>query len=271
MGTEIGIGNGTARERGSGTCREGTIGAETMVALVVVVVVVGRAWRGSSTRNTGGTMIGAVSSGTMMSVVTVEGMKRAHLLVGEGAEAEVVGHGKTLGVVLRQRGGCRLPKGVFPCHSADARPLDGMSMHQGMSSILPCKRNKLVGEHRHVGNSSDYKSIGLFNLPSANHTQVLPILGIPGLPPPIPVQTFRMGIGSNSNLSRQSRRLYISSITSDVNKQNLADFFNSMIEMSIGTGGPGKPVLAVQCNYEKDYAFVRVGDTAIWLNPVTLT
>jgi len=70
-----------------------------------------------------------------------------------------------------------------------------------------------------------------------------------------------MGIGSNPNLSRQSRRLYIGSITSDVNEQNLADFFNSkMIEMSIGTGGPGKPVLAVQCNYEKDYAFVEVSD-----------
>ena len=68
-----------------------------------------------------------------------------------------------------------------------------------------------------------------------------------------------MGIGSNPNLSRQSRRLYIGSITSDVNEQNLADFFNSkMIEMGIGTGGPGNPVLAVQCNYEKNYAFVEV-------------
>jgi splicing factor U2AF subunit len=100
---------------------------------------------------------------------------------------------------------------------------------------------------------------GLFNLPGANRTQVPPILGIAGLPPPIPVQTFGMGIGSNPNLSRQSRRLYIGSITPEVNEQNLADFFNSkMIEMEIGTGGPGNPVLAVQCNYEKNYAFVEV-------------
>ncbi|KAG1741171.1 hypothetical protein EDB19DRAFT_1634809 [Suillus lakei] len=99
---------------------------------------------------------------------------------------------------------------------------------------------------------------GLFNLPGANRTQVPPILGIAGLPPPIPVQTFGMGIGSNPNLSRQSRRLYIGSITPEVNEQNLADFFNSkMIEMDIGTGGPGNPVLAVQCNYEKNYAFVE--------------
>jgi len=126
MGTEIGIGNSTARERGSGTHREGTIGTETMVAPVAVVVV-GRAWRGSSMRNTGGTMISAMSSGTMMNVVTIEGVKRVRLLAGVGVGA--VEHGKTLAVALRQRGGRRLLKGVFPCHSADARPLDGTSMH----------------------------------------------------------------------------------------------------------------------------------------------
>lgn len=68
-----------------------------------------------------------------------------------------------------------------------------------------------------------------------------------------------MGIGGNPNLSRQSRRLYIGSITPEVNEQNLADFFNDkMKEMNIGTGQPGNPVLAVQCNYEKSYAFVEV-------------
>jgi hypothetical protein len=75
----------------------------------------------------------------------------------------------------------------------------------------------------------------------------------------MPVQSFGMGVGGNPNLSRQSRRLYIGSITPEINEQNLADFFNSkMIEMNIGTGGPVKPVLAVQCNYEKNYAFVEV-------------
>ncbi|KAJ7245108.1 hypothetical protein B0H12DRAFT_788593 [Mycena haematopus] len=74
----------------------------------------------------------------------------------------------------------------------------------------------------------------------------------------MPVQTFGMGMGGNPNLSRQSRRLYIGSITPEVTEQNLADFFNvKMEEMKIGTGGPGNPVLAVQCNYEKNYAFVE--------------
>lgn len=128
---------------------------------------------------------------------------------------------------------------------------------------LSQRRRKASGWDVHAPGYEQYsamqaKQTGLFNLPGANRTQVPPILGIPGLPPPIPVQTFGMGIGSNPNLSRQSRRLYIGSITPEVNEQNLADFFNSkMIEMSIGTGGPGKPVLAVQCNYEKNYAFVE--------------
>jgi len=75
----------------------------------------------------------------------------------------------------------------------------------------------------------------------------------------MPVQTFGMGMGVNPNLSRQSRRLYIGSITPDINEQNLAEFFNNkMLEMKIGTGAPGNPVLAVQCNYEKNYAFVEV-------------
>jgi len=150
MGIEMGSGSSTVRERETGTCPKGTIGTETMVAPVVGHC----AWRGNSMRNIGGTTIGATSSGTMMSMVTVKGVKRACLLAGAGAE--VVGHGKTLAVALHQRGGRQLPKGVFPCHSTDTRPLDGTSMCQGMSSILPCRRSKLVGESLHMCNSSDY-------------------------------------------------------------------------------------------------------------------
>uniref|UniRef100_A0A0W0G9W3 Splicing factor U2AF subunit n=1 Tax=Moniliophthora roreri TaxID=221103 RepID=A0A0W0G9W3_MONRR len=125
------------------------------------------------------------------------------------------------------------------------------------------RRRKASGWDVHAPGYEQYtamqaKQTGLFNLPGANRTQIPPILGIPGLPPPMPVQTFGMGIGSNPNLSRQSRRLYIGSITPEVTEQNLAEFFNQkMAEMNIGTGAPGNPVLAVQCNYEKNYAFVE--------------
>lgn len=88
----------------------------------------------------------------------------------------------------------------------------------------------------------------------------------------MPVQSFGMGIGGNPNLSRQSRRLYIGSITQEVNEQNLADFFNAkMMEMNIGTGASGNPVLAVQCNYEKNYAFVEVSQMMFRCGPNPLT
>ncbi|KAJ3790431.1 hypothetical protein GGU11DRAFT_830824 [Lentinula aff. detonsa] len=128
---------------------------------------------------------------------------------------------------------------------------------------LSQRRRKASGWDVHAPGYEQYsamqaKQTGLFNLPGANRTQIPPILGIAGLPPPMPVQTFGMGIGANPNLSRQSRRLYIGSITPEVNEQNLAEFFNQkMAEMNIGTSTPGPPVLAVQCNYEKNYAFVE--------------
>ncbi|TRM65301.1 hypothetical protein BD626DRAFT_488319 [Schizophyllum amplum] len=128
---------------------------------------------------------------------------------------------------------------------------------------LSQRKRKATGWDIHAMGYEQYsamqaKQTGLFNLPGANRTQIPPILGIPGLPPPMPVASFGMGIGGNPNLSRQSRRLYIGSITPEINEHNLADFFNSkMTEMNIGTGGPGNPVLAVQCNYEKNYAFVE--------------
>ncbi|KAG6879240.1 hypothetical protein C0992_004233 [Termitomyces sp. T32_za158] len=128
---------------------------------------------------------------------------------------------------------------------------------------LSQRKRKATGWDVHAPGYEQYsalqaKQTGLFNLPGANRTQVPPILGVAGLPPPMPVPSFGMGIGGNPNLSRQSRRLYIGSITPEVTDHNLAEFFNTkMIEMAIGTGGPGNPVLAVQCNYEKNYAFVE--------------
>ncbi|KAF8909409.1 hypothetical protein CPB84DRAFT_1766065 [Gymnopilus junonius] len=150
-----------------------------------------------------------------------------------------------------------------------AKGRDGMGTPERRSPTpegavpLSQRKRKASGWDVHAPGYEQYsamqaKQTGLFNLPGANRTQIPPILGIAGLPPPMPVQTFGMGIGVNPNLSRQSRRLYIGSITPDVNEQNLADFFNAkMNEMNIGTGAAGNPVLAVQCNYEKNYAFVE--------------
>ncbi|KAH7106043.1 hypothetical protein BKA62DRAFT_809497 [Auriculariales sp. MPI-PUGE-AT-0066] len=67
------------------------------------------------------------------------------------------------------------------------------------------------------------------------------------------------GFGPSPNLARQSRRLYIGSITPEITEQNLTTFFNQkMREMNLGQQNvAGDPVLAVQVNYEKNYAFVE--------------
>ena len=102
MGTGIERGSGMAIEIKSGTCHDEMIGAETIVAVVVEVVLV-HALRGSM-RNPDGRMIDAASSGAMVIiVVTIEGAKRAHLLA-EVVVAVAVEHGKML-VVPHQRGG----------------------------------------------------------------------------------------------------------------------------------------------------------------------
>ena len=92
---------------------------------------------------------------------------------------------------------------------------------------------------------------GLFNLPGANRSHGPQIIGF-GAHPPIPT-----GLVPNTNLARQSRRLYLGSITSLADEDNIALFFNAkMREMGLAQG-PGNPVLAVQVNREKNYAFVE--------------
>ncbi|KAH9034616.1 hypothetical protein EDB85DRAFT_1889742 [Lactarius pseudohatsudake] len=146
---------------------------------------------------------------------------------------------------------------------AEAAAANAMGGRPNAARPLPWRQRKASGWDVHAPGYEQYsamqaKQTGLFNLPGANRTQIPPILAVPGLPPPMPVPTFGMGMAVNPNLSRQSRRLYIGSITPEINEQNLADFFNNkMTEMKIGTGAPGNPVLAVQCNYEKSYAFVE--------------
>jgi len=75
-------------------------------------------------------MIGAASSGAMMSVDTVEDVKRACLLAGEGVGAEAVEHGKMLAVALRQRGGRRVPSPEGSVSLSQRRPkASGWDVH----------------------------------------------------------------------------------------------------------------------------------------------
>ena len=118
MGT--GIGSVMATGMGS-TTRDETIGEETMAVVAASASVVGAV--GGSSRNTDGTTIGAGSSNVMTSADIVMGAKTARLLVEAMEDVSRLG---------RQRAGRQLQRGVSCCRSADARPLDGVSMHRGM-------------------------------------------------------------------------------------------------------------------------------------------
>ena len=93
--------------------------------------------------------------------------------------------------------------------------------------------------------------------PGTKRTRVPSIAGIHCR---FPVQTIGTGISANPSLSGESRRLYIGSITPDVSEHNPTGFFSGqMVKMDIGADGPSKYALAVQCNYERNYALVEVG------------
>ncbi|QRW03194.1 RNA recognition motif protein [Ceratobasidium sp. AG-Ba] len=105
-----------------------------------------------------------------------------------------------------------------------------------------------------------YVCVGMFNLPGANRTPLAPnILGMTGALPPIHYGQGSFAPGTAApNLARQSRRLYVGNITYEANETNLQEFFNrKMVEMKIGTGQAGDPVIGVQINHEKSYAFVE--------------
>ncbi|PVG03317.1 hypothetical protein CPB86DRAFT_772205 [Serendipita vermifera] len=95
------------------------------------------------------------------------------------------------------------------------------------------------------------KQTGLFNLPGANRSHGPQIIGF-GQHPPV-----AGSITSNTNLARQSRRLYLGSITPMADEDNIALFFNSQMRERGLASGSGQPVLAVQVNREKNYAFVE--------------
>lgn len=162
----------------------------------------------------------------------VEGVKTANVLV-----RLIVGP-------LRLRTQSLSPKG-------SAKRLVGMLQPQDTSNILLCKPSKLVNGEFYTSHIRAHSLSGLFNLPGANRSHGPQIIGF-GAHPPIPT-----GLVPNTNLARQSRRLYLGSITSLADEDNIALFFNAkMREMGLSQG-PGNPVLAVQVNREKNYAFVE--------------
>jgi splicing factor U2AF subunit len=112
----------------------------------------------------------------------------------------------------------------------------------------------------------------MFNLPGANRMQPVPGTLAPPIDAPVPsapvsfpqAAAFGGAGGTNANMARQSRRLYVGSITYEANEDNIAAFFNAkMVETGLGTGAPGDAVIGIQINHEKSYAFVEVSQVVI--------
>lgn len=93
---------------------------------------------------------------------------------------------------------------------------------------------------------------------------------MPGSLPPIhfkPAQGQSGPVAQTQSFARQARRLYVGNILHTANEQNVAEFFNAkMKELGLlcrknDEGAPitisENPVVAVQVNHEKNYAFVE--------------
>ncbi|KAJ1110570.1 hypothetical protein NDU88_007920 [Pleurodeles waltl] len=60
-----------------------------------------------------------------------------------------------------------------------------------------------------------------------------------------------------SQITRQARRLYVGNIPFGITEEAMMDFFNAQMRLGGLTQAPGNPVLAVQINQDKNFAFLE--------------
>lgn len=63
-----------------------------------------------------------------------------------------------------------------------------------------------------------------------------------------------------SQMTRQARRLYVGNIPFGVTEESMAEFFNAQMRLAGLSQAPSNPVLAVQINQDKNFAFLEVWD-----------
>ena len=61
-----------------------------------------------------------------------------------------------------------------------------------------------------------------------------------------------------TQMTRQARRLYVGNIPFGVTEDAMMDFFNSQMRNSGLAQAPGDPILAVQINLDKNFAFLGI-------------
>lgn len=93
---------------------------------------------------------------------------------------------------------------------------------------------------------------------------------MPGSLPPMhfrPAQGQAGPVAQTQSFARQARRLYVGNILETADEKNITDFFNEKMremnlltkqEETLGQMISENPVVAVQVNHEKNYAFVEV-------------
>ncbi|XP_060777644.1 U2 small nuclear RNA auxiliary factor 2a isoform X2 [Neoarius graeffei] len=74
-------------------------------------------------------------------------------------------------------------------------------------------------------------------------------LAVAVTPTPVPV------VGSQ--MTRQARRLYVGNIPFGITEESMMDFFNAQMRLGGLTQAPGNPILAVQINQDKNFAFLE--------------
>jgi splicing factor U2AF subunit len=74
--------------------------------------------------------------------------------------------------------------------------------------------------------------------------------------PSIPAVSTTPVVGSN--VVMQSRRLYVGNIPFGVSENAMMDFFNNQMELAGLSQADGQPVIAVQINLDKNFAFLEV-------------
>ncbi|XP_028310061.1 splicing factor U2AF 65 kDa subunit-like isoform X4 [Gouania willdenowi] len=75
------------------------------------------------------------------------------------------------------------------------------------------------------------------------------ISGVTATPTPVPV--------ASSQMTRQARRLYVGNIPFGVTEESMAEFFNAQMRLAGLSQAPSNPVLAVQINQDKNFAFLE--------------
>ncbi|KAJ2959135.1 hypothetical protein NQZ79_g5353 [Umbelopsis isabellina] len=98
------------------------------------------------------------------------------------------------------------------------------------------------------------KQAGLFVLPAQMGTRMATGMD-PGRAAMLGAADSTNPVAINATMARQSRRLYVGQIPYNINEEAIGEFFNStMIQMNLATS---PPVLSVQVNHDKNYAFVE--------------